>query len=91
MSATSSMCHGCGEEEMHASSGVIVYVCGTTLSQFGTSRSTTCHGIEAAALRKRITELVEHVAMLEEAGNACAETSTTPQQMEWERVKGMKP
>ncbi|MEY3276150.1 MAG: hypothetical protein RL153_1417 [Verrucomicrobiota bacterium] len=39
----------------------------------------------------RIAALEAHVARLEEAGDACAETSTTPQRMEWERVKGMKP
>jgi hypothetical protein len=46
---------------------------------------------ELAAAKERIRRLEAHVARLEGAGDACAETSTTPQQMEWERVKGMKP
>jgi len=91
MSTRNEMCPGCGKGELDASSGVIVYVCGTTVSQFGTNRSANCNSIETAALRKRITELAEHVARLEEVGDACAETSTTPQRIEWERVKWRKP
>ena len=91
MSTQNGKCPGCGEGEMHASSGVIVYVCGTTLSQYGTNRSTTCHGIETATLWRRIGQLVEHVARLETAGDACAETATTPHQMAWERAKEAKP
>ena len=44
-------------------------VCGTTVSQFGISRSTTCHGIEVATLRRRIAALEAHIARLEKAGD----------------------
>lgn len=67
MSTHNDKCLACKSGELNASSGVIVYVCGTIVSQYATSRSATCHGIEAGSLRMRIAALEAHVARLEEA------------------------
>ena len=97
MSTRNDKCPGCGSGELDASSGVIVYVCGTTISQYGTNRSTTCHGIETATLLRRIAALIESGdALAEEAHPTmfCNE-ATTKRKVDamdaWEKAKETKP
>ena len=46
---------------------------------------------ELNAANARIAALEAHVARLDEVGDACAETATTPQQMAWNQAKEAKP
>ena len=46
---------------------------------------------ELNAANARIAALEAHIARLEEAGDACAETATTPQQIAWTQAKEAKP
>ena len=99
MSTQTGKCPGCGEDKLRANCGVIVYVCGTTVSQDGMNRPTLCHAIETATLQKRITALEAHVARLEDAGNAMAESYYEIETDEfgieriaaWQRAKEAKP
>ena len=82
-------CEFCGADKMdEAPDGASgFFACGTIIWE-------NKHPREGQTIICNIDEvkrLKAHIARLEKAGDACAETATTPQQIEWRKAKEAKP
>ena len=82
-------CQFCGEAQLQeAPEGATgFFACGTIIWE-------NKHRREAQTIVCSISEvnrLKAYAAALEAAGDACAETATTPQQIAWRRAKESKP
>ena len=93
MSTRNDKCPGCGALEVVF--GTPLYTCGTTLGMGRVNRTMDCLATEGkallAGLNRQIEELRARIARLNEAGDACAETAPTPQQIAWKKAKEAKP
>ena len=93
-------CPRCGDKRASFEGECTIFWCGTIVNEHDgcMTTSASCHALtcgrferEAAAWKRRAADLEAYVSKLEKAGDACAETATTPQQMAWRRAKESKP
>ena len=92
MSTRNDTCPACGDVQTGTRG---LFACGSTTHPWGVNMTVTCVARQSLTLHQKLTAriaaLEAHIARLEEAGDACAETATTPQQIAWNQAKEAKP